>query len=194
MQLDILTKGGAVLYILVLFSIFSLAIILERYFYFQKRLKAKKQFIHQLIDSTKLDINKQESYLSNLANQNHPLLSLMKTYTKNQSSISEREVENCIHMELGSFEKRLATLQSIGSIAPLLGLLGTVLGMIQSFTVLAKGNVAKAALAGGISEALYTTAAGLIVAIPSILAFNFFQKKIEKLQTDMDILSNELLK
>lgn len=78
-------------------------------------------------------------------------------------------------------EKRLGTLVLIASISPLIGMCGTVTGMINSFSVMAEAaGLDAGAVAGGISEALITTAAGLIIAIPGVVAYNLFQKKVEE--------------
>lgn len=84
-------------------------------------------------------------------------------------------------------ERYLNTLGTIASITPLLGLLGTVLGMIKVFTVISTQGVGDAgALAGGISEALITTAAGLIVAIPSLMFYRYFRGRIDSLVLTME--------
>ena len=77
-------------------------------------------------------------------------------------------------------EKRLGMMVLIASISPLIGMCGTVTGMINSFSVMAEAaGLDAGAVAGGISEALITTAAGLIIAIPGVVAYNMFQKKVE---------------
>ena len=93
---------------------------------------------------------------------------------------------------LNSLEKRLNILVMIAGISPLLGMTGTVTGMIASFATMATGlDATKVSV--GISEALVTTAGGLIVAIPAVVAYNLFNKKIEKLVLLMEENSTELL-
>ena len=85
---------------------------------------------------------------------------------------------------------QLTTLRSIASAAPLLGLFGTVIGMIQVFDALSKGGTIQASdLAGGISEALITTACGLVVAIPAIVFYNNFTNRVTNLIIEMEKIS-----
>ncbi len=88
---------------------------------------------------------------------------------------------------LGGLEKRLGTMVLIASISPLIGMTGTVTGMINSFSVMAEAaGLDPGAVAGGISEALITTAAGLIIAIPGVVAYNMFQKKVEEWNVQLE--------
>lgn len=88
--------------------------------------------------------------------------------------------------QIHRLEKNLNLLGTIGNIAPLLGLLGTVLGIIQSFlAVNAGGTTDPAMLAGGISQALITTAAGMLVAIPALVAYRYYQRKVLDLAVEM---------
>jgi biopolymer transport protein ExbB len=92
-------------------------------------------------------------------------------------------------------ERYLGTLGTIASISPLLGLLGTVLGMIQVFAVVSQQGVGQAdALAGGISQAMITTATGLAIAIPSLAAYNYYVGKAEALVLELERLVLELIK
>jgi biopolymer transport protein ExbB/TolQ len=95
---------------------------------------------------------------------------------------------------MGRLEKNLVWLASIANVAPLLGFFGTVAGMIKSFDALAEAGLSNPGLvASGISEALITTAAGLFVAIPAQLAYNFFMSRINKFVRDIETSSNMLL-
>lgn len=113
-------------------------------------------------------------------------LNRLKTLRRKHKSDNDVEagvtkaMEDYAPKAMNGFEKRLGALVLIASISPLLGMCGTVLGMINSFTVMADAaGLNPGAVAGGISEALITTAAGLIIAIPGVVAYNMFQKRIE---------------
>ena len=94
---------------------------------------------------------------------------------------------------LGGLEKRLGTMVLIASISPLIGMTGTVTGMINSFSVMAEAaGLDPGAVAGGISEALITTAAGLIIAIPGVVAYNMFQRKVEEWTTQIESAVSEV--
>ena len=91
-----------------------------------------------------------------------------------------KAMEDYAPKAMGVLEKRLGTMVLVASISPLIGMCGTVTGMINSFSVMAEAaGLDAGAVAGGISEALITTAAGLIIAIPGVVAYNMFQKKVE---------------
>jgi biopolymer transport protein ExbB len=96
--------------------------------------------------------------------------------------------------EIRVLERGLPILENIASIAPLMGLLGTVLGMIQVFDVIKNQGIGQtAALSGGISQALITTVAGLFIGIPVLIAFNFFTHKAESLILDIEKHTNTLV-
>ncbi len=113
-----------------------------------------------------------------------------------QGEVKVREaVENAGREEVYHLERRLPILASIGGVAPMLGFLGTVTGMIAAFQVIESqsGIVNPGALAGGIWEALLTTAFGLIVGIPSLVVYNYFVTRIRKLVHEMEVTSNDFL-
>lgn len=107
------------------------------------------------------------------------LLVLGRPPTENEIAVS-KTMEDSAPGILAVLEKRLNLLVMIASVSPLLGMTGTVTGMIKSFNKMAEtAGVDPSAVAGGISEALITTAAGLIIAIPAVIAYNLFNKKVE---------------
>ncbi len=102
-------------------------------------------------------------------------------------SASKEAVEDAGRHETARLNRYLGTLGTIVGISPLLGLLGTVFGMIEVFdTIAASGGGEAAQLSGGISEALITTAAGLMIAIPALVAYNYFHEKAEFIITDLE--------
>ena len=120
------------------------------------------------------------------------LTGLMK-FGQGREEIKEA-IEDSANQEIPLLESNLSTLSTIGNIAPLLGLLGTVFGMIQSFNVITLMGVGNPeALSGGISVALLTTAFGLTVAIPTVAAHNYLSNRVEKLVREMEISCIDLL-
>ena len=107
---------------------------------------------------------------------------------------AERAVERNMLLEITNLKRGLAVLATVGATAPFVGLLGTTMGVVNSFTGMAtSGSGGLAAIGGGIAEALITTAFGLVVAIPAVWAFNYFQTKIENLTAEMTYVSKEMI-
>ena len=117
------------------------------------------------------------------------ILNIIKIFQENKSEDKRKEELNLLmQKELNKIEIFLPTLEIISQVSPLVGLLGTVIGMIDSFNELELGGslVDPSILAGGIWTALLTTAMGLIVAIPALISHYFFEKKITTHQKEMD--------
>lgn len=103
-------------------------------------------------------------------------------------------IEDQGRQEVSRLERGLGLLETVAGIAPLLGLLGTVFGMIQVFEVVSQQGVGQAqSLSGGISQALITTAAGLSIGIPALVGYNYFVGKAERLVLDMEAQTNRLV-
>lgn len=106
----------------------------------------------------------------------------------------ERAIENEAAVQLGYLERGMIWLSTIISVAPMLGFLGTVQGMIIAFDTIAKSNdIVPSEVAGGISTALLTTFAGLAIAIPMQIFFNYFVNKVDRMVVDMEDYSNKLV-
>lgn len=105
-----------------------------------------------------------------------------------------RAIERVKERELANLKNGLGGLASISSAAPFIGLFGTVVGIINAFrSMAASGQGGLASVSAGIAEALFTTAIGLLVAIPALMAFNYFTNTIEKMHVDMNDISSELI-
>jgi biopolymer transport protein ExbB len=107
---------------------------------------------------------------------------------------AERAVERNMLLEVTNLKRGLAVLATVGSTSPFVGLLGTTMGIVNSFTAMsATGSGGLAAIGAGISEALITTAFGLLVAIPAVWAYNYFTTKIDNLTAEMTYVSKEMI-
>lgn len=160
--MNLLIEAGWVLWLLVAISIYSLSLILFCFVRSKKSLitpNCKKSSAFKLKE--KFDQITEKSQVDR-SEQNSQLVAVAQTY-------------------ITDFKQSLRPLEIVAAVAPLVGLLGTVLGMIEAFAALSevKGQIDPAILAGGIWKALLTTAAGLIVAIPALVAWHFFDKKVE---------------
>jgi len=191
-----LVKGGILMIPLLICSILSLAIIVEKIITLRKK-KVIVPEVKSVVEniSTGEDIplalsvcKKHNGVLSNL-------ITLVLKHKGTSYSVMREELSDSGRQEIRVLEKGLGILETIAAVAPVLGLLGTVVGMIKVFSIISVQGVGKAsALSGGISEALITTAVGLSVGIPALIFFNYFTNKAEELILDIENISNNLLK
>lgn len=181
---------------LLAFSVIAVAVMIERWWALHQAKINVNEFLAKVRKA--LIVNKSVRDAIKVCEQYRgPVASIMKAallkYGHPKEDI-EKTVENAALHEMSRLEKRLIILASIANIAPLLGFLGTVTGMIASFEALAAQGLSNpGAVAAGISEALITTAAGLIVAIPTQVAYNYFINSINKSVRDIEISTNMLL-
>ncbi len=193
---DILQKGGFILWIIMGLSIIAIAIIIERLIFFSKILVDEDKLIDRL--KSTLAKGHYDEALSICDNNPAPITNLMRVgieHREHPSHVQKEVVMDAANQEVPKLERFLSALGTVAHIAPLLGLLGTVTGNINAFGVLGKfGSVGDPALlAKGISEALITTAAGMIVAIPSIVFYNFLASKVNHTIIRLENRVNEMV-
>lgn len=189
-------QGGPVMWILLAFSIVAVAVMIDRWWVLRSAKINVNEFLAKLRKA--LIVNKSLRDGIKICEQyKGPLASIMKAgllkYGQPREDI-EKTIETAALHEMARLEKRLVILASVANVAPLLGFFGTVSGMIQSFEALAEQGLSNpGAVAAGISEALVTTAAGLAVAIPVQLAYNYFTNSINSSVRDIETSTNMLL-
>jgi biopolymer transport protein ExbB len=192
----LLLKGGWMLLFILIASVIAVAIIIERYLTYKKVEKNSEEFtsrIFSLLDKNDVKsavefCKESPSHLSEV------IVSGLTKINLPHERISEA-VESAAKREVFNLEKGLSTLATISGVAPLLGFLGTVTGMIQAFMQIQdlQGVVNPSDLAGGIWEALITTAFGLAVGIIALAAYNYFVSQVKKIVLDMETFSNDVL-
>lgn len=187
-MLQFIIKGGPVMYPIIIGSIFGVAIVLERFLVFRSMRLDTFEFVQDIFKDLKANNIKDALELCN--NTRHPIAAVFKIGIERRNlplNRLEKILEQAGNNQIQKLEKRLGALVSIVGIEPLLGFLGTITGLIRAFMSWerAGANVTVNALAGGIYEAMITTAAGLIVAIPLYLCYNYFVSRIK-------VISNEL--
>ena len=193
---DYFEKGGPVMWPLLLFSILGVAFAVERFFALRRARINVNEFLAKVRKA--LMVNRSLRDAVKLCEQYQgPVASVMKAgllkFGQPKEDI-EKTIENAALFEMGRLERGLAVLATTANVAPLLGFLGTVTGMINSFDALAKQGLSNpAAVFAGVSEALITTAAGLIIAIPVQLAYNYFMTRINKFVRDIETAANMLI-
>jgi len=194
--ISFLAKGGILVIPILFCSIIALTIVLERLYRFRK-LRIKNP---DLIIMVKKALNEKgiDEALFIVENSKNPLGRILKEGIKKYQA-GKKEMERAMtfaaEKEIRELEKYLPALSTIGDVAPLLGLLGTVTGMIKAFMVIERlgGKVNASVLAGGIWEAMLTTALGLSVAIPTIVAYNYLVSKLRNFTADLQEKLNEFL-
>ena len=175
---------------LLISSILALTIIVDRFIYFT-RIKAQDDSLAPKIVSLIKD-SEIKAAIALCETNKTPLSNIIISGLKN-TNMPKEFMQSQSNKELPKLERFISTLSTISTVAPLLGLLGTILGMIQSFAVISVvGSGKPTALAGGIANALLTTAAGLIIAIPSVVFYNYFVNAINSRILFMENLSNEV--
>lgn len=192
-MIDLLLAGGWLMFPLLGCSIVAFAIILERLWV----LRHPKIIPTDLVQDILKRLTISDSHplkLTDLANQSPLGLILSKGLQHSEQGISvmRLRMEDQGRQVIVELERYLSTLGTIASTAPLLGLLGTVLGMIQIFAVLG-GTPDPEQLAGGISTALLTTAFGLFIAIPCLMFYRYFRRRIDEFSLKLEKESQKLI-
>jgi len=185
-------SGGLVMYPLLLLSLITFAIAVERFYYYRINRKGSRVFSHGVYHAA---VQKDFDTIEKLCKEFPSAISrviesgLMNagTETTMKGAFSDR-----MSMEAINFRRYLDYLSAIVTIAPLLGLLGTVTGMIQTFSVLDEGGGA-GAITGGVGEALVATASGLCVAIIAFCVYTYFSHQLDAIVTDTERLCSTVV-
>ena len=177
---EFITAGGPFMWPLLACSVLIITITIERSWFLQNRLvspKGLKAQIINLLDKESLS-KKQASEIANLSSLGFLLINCIKYKNLQRDNLESKIEEKATEVKYG-LERNLTMLGTIATISPLLGLLGTVVGMITAFTGLTETAGANPdLLASGISQALITTAFGLFIAVPGLVMHKYFEQKI----------------
>jgi biopolymer transport protein ExbB/TolQ len=207
---DMIRNMGAVaigvVIVLLLMSVYSIAIMVERYLTYSAAKKQSREFAPRVAQALKNDRIEEAINISDKHRKSHLAMvvssGLQEFRAHGQSSdisgdeieASKRALQRAIAIKTAEFRRGLSGLATIGSTAPFVGLFGTVFGIINAFQGMRNAETAGiAAVAGGISEALFTTALGLLVAVPAVWLFNYFTGKVDGFVVEMDNSASELV-
>ncbi len=196
-MLSLIERGGVILVLILVLSLVAAVIIIERLLYFRRIRSDEGALINRL--KSAVDKGHFEEALAICEGNSSPITNLSRVGIENRrhsEEVIKSMITDAANMEIPRMERSLSFLGTIAHITPLLGLLGTVTGNIQAFGVLGDfgavgGN--PALLASGIAEALITTAAGIIVSIPSIVFYNYLVSKVNHLIIALENRVNELV-
>ena len=195
-MLEFFIKGGWVMYPILACSVVALAVAVERLIYFLRIRSNDRQLfeeVHRLLKHGKIDEG-----ITLCDRARGPIAKAMTVCLRNFHK-GPVKIEKAIEHEgseiLSDMEKYLRTLAAIAQVAPLLGLLGTVTGMVRAFRVIEDlgGKVNAVALAGGIWEALLTTVFGLVVAIPCLLVYFYFEGRVDDYEKRIHGFAHEII-
>lgn len=196
----------AVAIILAFMSMYSIAIMIERFLTYKAARDQSREFAPRVAQALKDNRIEEAINISDRHKKSHLAIVVnagLQEFQAHQMSsdisgeiidASKRALQRAIAVKSAEFKRGLSGLATIGSTAPFVGLFGTVVGIINSFQGMKSAESAGiSAVAGGISEALVETAFGLIVAIPAVWAFNYFQSKVDSFTVEMENSSSELI-
>lgn len=182
---ELVKAGGWLMLPLILSSIFTVAITLERYL----RLK-RSQVLPQDLLVNGADLETLVAKLEQEQAMRSPLGRILKAgydHRDQGEQFARAQMEVVASQEITHLEKNINFLGTLSAIAPLLGLLGTVLGIIESFLVIDVGSAGNAStMMPGISKALITTAVGMLIAIPAMIAYRYFQRVVHEYVAELE--------
>lgn len=207
--LALIAHGGITMVILAIFSVFSLAVIGERFYTYRKAQEATRQVAEKGMQYV-ADGKMTEALRLCEQNTRSPVArvleaGLLAVIDQGDPQLSgerlSRRIESCkgamqrtTSAEITRLERYLGSLATLGNISPFVGLFGTVLGIIRAFEAISKtGSGGLGTVSAGIAEALVATAAGLFVAIPAVMAYNYFLGKVKIFATAMDNAASEMV-
>ncbi len=193
---EIFLKGGVLMWAILLCSVIALAVVIDRFITLRKAKINVPAFLVRLRGFIKnQDMN---GALSFCMQEKSPMANMvrkgLKKFNLGHQRVKEA-IENAGRQEVSNLEKGLSILATVAGVAPLLGFLGTVTGMIQAFMTIEDlaGAANPSDLAGGIWEALTTTAFGLIVGIPALAFYNYFVNRVKRFVGDMETVANDVV-
>lgn len=196
-MMQLIERGGVIFVVILVLSVVAVAIIVERLLYFRKN-RGDEDTIMRRLETTLAKGNFDEA-LAICESMPSPITNLMRVGIEHRDysrEVIKMAISDAANMEIPRMERFLSSLGTIAHVTPLLGLLGTVTGNIQAFGVLGETGIGggdPAVLAQGISEALLTTAAGIIVSVPAIAFYNYLVSRVNHSIIRLENRVNELV-
>lgn len=191
---QLIVAGGPVLLVLTALSIYSIALIWERWTAYKRAFGGLSELMQKL--RALLKANDLQQIAELCARSKHPAAEIIhKAATASGSRAEKRElVERALEWHTARLNKSLAAIATIGSVAPFIGLFGTVIGVVRAFRDLSLyAGAGPSVVAMGIAEALVNTAAGLFVAVPAIVAYNFFTHRASLFASELSWLAEQVI-
>jgi biopolymer transport protein ExbB len=186
---DIMIKGGPVMVPLVFCSVISLAVTIERFIFWRKvRSRESVEKLLQLVERQEFPPALQLGRTSDM-----PVIRVLAAGLAHREPSLSKALEAAAQAEIPLLKKRLVILDTIVTLAPLLGLLGTITGMIGSFGIMSEAGLGQPhAVTGGVAEALIATATGLLIAILTLIPYNYFSNRAERELEEIEYYASRL--
>lgn len=198
---ELLKAGGPVLYLLILLSVYSISIMIDRFIRYNKNInKSRKLMEYVRYQLPARNFNKILDACRKGGYAHTPAAKLVLNLVKSEKTHLEELndlADSIIDWETAQLSRKLSVLATLASTTPFIGLFGTVLGVMRAFADLAALSGAAgggpSVVAKGIAEALINTAAGLFVAVPALIAYNYFLSKLNFFAKDMEYMAQEVI-
>ncbi len=194
-MLELMSKGGPLMWLILLNAIVAVGVFCERLLHFHRAQINGKDFVNGIRNA--LQHGNLMEAITLCDDTPGPIPQIVKAAIVNQDHGREemREaIQDVARHEVARLERRLTTLATIAQITPLIGFLGTVVGMIAMFQVIQQAQLpTPGELARGVWQALLTTAGGLVVAVPAYVAYNYLVARVQNLVLDMEKAANEIV-
>ena len=192
---EFIFRGGFMMYPLLISALIALTVIIERVFVFQKVYATSPEFIKKVFhDIQTHDLKKAQTACQQV---DTPIISVLRSgieHFNNPIEEMELSMKNQAEAWIPLLEKRIEIIDTVITAAPLMGLLGTITGMMASFQVLSEKGVNEPnAITGGVAEALIATATGLVVALVCLIAYNYLSAKVKVFIYDVESVASRLV-
>ncbi len=197
---ELISAGGPVLILLILLSVYSISVILERFFRLRSSVRLSRKLISYCLHPLRSENYKKAADACRKdVVKNTPAAPLILQIIAGRDlplAQQEKMTDTIIDWEITKLQRRLTVLGTLGSITPFIGLFGTVIGVMHAFKDLAANTAAAggaSVVAAGIAEALVNTAAGLFVAIPAVIAYNYFLSKTNYFAKELEAVAHKFI-
>jgi biopolymer transport protein ExbB len=192
---QVFASGGATMYVLLFCSLLSLAVIIDRLWTYWSMMKVKRADFMRKVQGM-MERKERESAIELCRETKAPFarvaLAGLELRSSNEKLIAST-LERSVTIQASRLERLTSIVGTIGNTAVYIGLFGTVLGIIRAFRdISAMGTGGMAVVIGGVAEALITTATGLAVAVPSVIAYNYFVRRVDEFVNDMELCASEM--
>jgi biopolymer transport protein ExbB/TolQ len=203
---EMTVAGWTVIIVMALMSVYSLWVMVERFIVFNKAKQQSLKLLGALSNLLTKGDYAQAIEVTKKYKQSHLAKVIAAGLLEFEASRRDRRItdpglaveaarqgmDRTAMITVAELKENLGVLATIGATAPFVGLFGTVIGIINAFTGMAKGGGGIASVSAGIAEALFTTAGGLLVAIPAVWAYNYFQNRVDRFTVEMSNSGSEM--